>query len=92
MFTGIIQAVGTVRAIEQRAGDVRLGINTGKLDLSDVTLGDSIAVSGACLTAVTITGRRFEVDVSPETLARTTFGRVKPGASAARRRLMNSNA
>ena len=58
MFTGIIQAVGTVRAIEQRAGDVRLGINTGKLNLSDVSLGDSIAVNGVCLTAVSYTHLR----------------------------------
>ena len=50
MFTGIIQTVGRVRSLEPRGGDVRLVIDTGDLDLADVQLGDSIAVSGCCLT------------------------------------------
>ena len=48
MFTGIIAAVGTITALQPRSGDVRLRITAGKLDLSDVQLGDSIAVSGVC--------------------------------------------
>ena len=80
MFTGIIQAVGTVRAIERRAGDVRLGINTGKLDLGDVSLGDSIAVNGVCLTAVELPGAGFAADVSRETLSLTSLGQLKPGS------------
>lgn len=80
MFTGIIQAVGTVSAIEQTTGDVRLGINTGKLDLSDVALGDSIAVNGVCLTAVELTGRGFVADVSRETLSLTSLGQLQPGS------------
>ncbi|MCB1774020.1 MAG: riboflavin synthase, partial [Gammaproteobacteria bacterium] len=49
MFTGIIQAIGEVRALQPSGGDVRLRIATGKLDLGDVALGDSIAVNGVCL-------------------------------------------
>jgi len=80
MFTGIIQAVGTVSAIEQGTGDVRLGINTGKLDLSDVSLGDSIAVNGVCLTAVELPGDGFVADVSRETLSLTSLGGLKSGS------------
>ena len=68
MFTGIIQAVGSIAAIESRSGDMRLRIATGKLDLSDVQLGDSIAVNGVCLTAVALPGDGFVADVSRETL------------------------
>ena len=62
MFTGIIAAVGEVAELQQRGGDVRLRILTGKLDLSDVALGDSIAVNGVCLTAVTLPGDGFAAD------------------------------
>ncbi len=80
MFTGIIQAIGTVSSIEQGSGDVRLGINTGKLDLSDVALGDSIAVNGVCLTAVVLPGDGFVADVSRETLSLTSLGQLKAGS------------
>jgi riboflavin synthase len=56
-------------------------VRTGKLDLADVTAGDSIAVSGVCLTAVALPGDGFWADVSGETLARTTLGEVKTGAA-----------
>jgi len=79
MFTGIIQAVGNIAAIESKGGDSRVRIDTGKLDLSDTALGDSIAVSGVCLTAVRLEGAAFWADVSGETLARTTFGRWTVG-------------
>lgn len=79
MFTGIIEAVGTVRAIEPRGGDVRLSIATGKLDLSDVKLGDSIATNGVCLTAVVLPGDGFAADVSTETLTRSTLKALKVG-------------
>ena len=59
MFTGIIEAVGTIRAMEPRGGDVRLQIATGKLDLADVKPGDSIATNGVCLTAVALPGDGF---------------------------------
>ena len=52
MFTGIIEAVGSIRSLSPKGGDVRVRVATGKLDLSDVKLGDSIAVNGVCLTAV----------------------------------------
>lgn len=71
MFTGIILAVGKISAIEQKAGDCRLTIATGKLSLHDVVLGDSIAVNGVCLTAVELGGHYFCSDVSNETLSRT---------------------
>lgn len=76
MFTGIIQAVGTVASMENRGGDLRLGINTGKLPLDDVQLGDSIAVSGVCLTAVALSSTGFVADVSGETLGLTMLGRL----------------
>lgn len=78
MFTGIIQGLGRIAASDPRGGGVRLAVATD-LDLSDVTLGDSIACSGPCLTVVTLEPGRFEVDVSPETLARTTLGAKRVG-------------
>ena len=80
MFTGIIQAIGTVARLEPRGGDLRLGIRTGKLDLSAVQLGDSIAVNGVCLTAVELPGDGFAADVSRETLSLTSLGSLKPGS------------
>jgi riboflavin synthase len=80
MFTGIIQAVGEIAALELKGGDARLRVRTGKLDLGDVQLGDSIAVSGVCLTAVELPGDGFWADVSGETLAHTIIGGLKSGA------------
>ena len=79
MFTGIIQSVGRVRAIEPRGGDVRLYVATGDLDLSDVELGDSIAVSGCCLTVVALQAGEFAADVSNESLSLTTLGKLGNG-------------
>lgn len=79
MFTGIIEAIGQVAGLQQRGGDVRLRIRTGKLDLSDVALGDSIAVNGVCLTAVELPGDGFVADVSRETLSLTSLGQLQPG-------------
>ena len=79
MFTGIIQTVGRIARLEPRGGDVRLAIDTAGLDLTDVQLGDSIAVSGVCLTAVTLEARGFSADVSNETLSLTTLGKLKAG-------------
>lgn len=80
MFTGIILAIGTLARIEPQGGDCRLTIDTGKLPLADVELGDSIAVSGVCLTAVELGPRHFCADVSKETLSRTTLGDATTGA------------
>jgi riboflavin synthase len=79
MFTGIITAVGTIAALQPRGGDMRLRIATGKLDLSDVQLGDSIAVSGVCLTAIELPGDGFWADASRETLELTILGEIAPG-------------
>jgi riboflavin synthase len=74
VFTGIVEAVGKVVAKEVLAGDMRVRIATGKLDLRDVNRGESIAVSGVCLTAVELTDDGFWADVSRETLERTVLG------------------
>ena len=79
MFTGIIQAVGKIAAIEQKGDDARLRIDTVSLDMSDVNTGDSIAVSGVCLTAVEHSASGFTSDVSGETLSRTTLGQLRTG-------------
>lgn len=68
MFTGIIQAVGKISKAEPRKQDVHMTIDAGGMDLSDVVLGDSIAVNGVCLTVVELTEKTFMVDVSKETL------------------------
>ncbi len=79
MFTGIIQTVGRVARLEPRGGDVRLAVDTAGLDLADVQPGDSIAVSGVCLTAVVLEPHGFAADVSNETLSLTTLGQLKAG-------------
>lgn len=79
MFTGIVQAVGRVAAIERRGGDVRLVIDSAGLGLGDVAPGDSIAVAGVCLTAIELDGPCFAADVSVETLDHTTLGALRAG-------------
>lgn len=73
MFTGIVQAVGSIARIQARGGDLRLHVDCANLDLADVAIGDSICVDGVCLTAVERDGSRFAADVSAETLACTTL-------------------
>lgn len=80
MFTGIVEATGRIVRSELRGGDVRLVVDAGTLGLDDVAVGDSIAVSGVCLTAVAIEGNAFVVDVSNETLSRTSLGALGDGA------------
>jgi riboflavin synthase len=81
MFTGIIQAVGSIASLERRGGDMRLGINAGKLPMADVAPGDSIAVSGVCLTVIEKTAGGFHADVSGETLQRTMIGTLAVNAA-----------
>jgi riboflavin synthase len=81
MFTGIIEAVGSIVTIEAGTLDRRLQIATGTLDLSEITLGDSVSVNGACLTIVGFADKGFWVDVSRETLRCTTLGDLMPGAA-----------
>jgi riboflavin synthase len=69
MFTGIVAAVGRIAEVSRTAGGVRLRVDAGSLSLDDVALGDSIAVSGVCLTVVSLHDRAFDVDVSQETLS-----------------------
>ncbi len=81
MFTGLIQAVGCIASREQRGGDMRLRIEAGVLPMHDVQLGESIAISGVCLTVVEFDAHSFSVDVSNETLACTTLGTLAVGAT-----------
>lgn len=90
MFTGIVAAVGRIETVAPLAGvgqgdtgdagdaGVRLHIDAGGLDLSDVAIGDSIAIQGACMTAIALDGRGFDVEVSRESLRRTV-GLDQPG-------------
>jgi riboflavin synthase len=79
VFTGIIQSVGRIAAIEGGGQDIRLRIETGKLPLDSVALGDSIATSGVCLTVTELPGDGYWADVSPETLSLTTLGQKSVG-------------
>lgn len=80
MFTGLIEGVGALASSEPRGGDVRLRIQAGTLPFNEVRLGESIAVNGVCLTVIAFDDAGFEADVSTETLALTTLGRLGPGA------------
>lgn len=78
MFTGIIEGLGTVKSLTRAAGGIRMGIEAD-FPMDKIKVGDSIAISGACLTVVDFHDNIFEVDVAPETLARTTLDQVKMG-------------
>lgn len=78
MFTGIVRALGKVTQATLRCGAVRLGISSS-LDGADLQPGASVAVNGVCLTVAVRSGRRFTADVIPETVARTTLGKLRPG-------------
>ncbi|MCU7871064.1 MAG: riboflavin synthase, partial [Candidatus Thiodiazotropha sp. (ex Lucinoma borealis)] len=80
MFTGIIQAIGHVASLASKGGDLRLTIQSGQLDLSDVVLGDSIATNGICLTVIDLPGDGFSADVSRETTSLTTLHKLQPGS------------
>ena len=74
MFTGIIEGVGRLSAIESRGGDARLIVDVGSLPFDAVELGESIAVNGVCLTVVEFDAKTFAADASNETLSLTTLG------------------
>ena len=80
MFTGIVAAVGRIESVESLGSDagLRLTVEAGGLDLRDVAVGDSIAIQGACMTAIAIEGSRFKVEVSRESLDKT-IGLGAPG-------------
>ncbi|SFI42062.1 riboflavin synthase [Nitrosomonas sp. Nm34] len=78
MFTGIIEAIGEIKQLTQKSNAISLQIEPGKLEMSDVKVGDSIAVNGVCLTVTSLTNHLFTVDVSEETLY-CTFGLNRVG-------------
>jgi riboflavin synthase len=79
MFSGIVQTVGRIAAFERRGAAARVEIDAAELGLDDVSVGDSIAVAGVCLTVVALDGARFSADLSAETLTRTTLGAHRAG-------------
>ncbi len=80
MFTGIIEAIGRIKKIEPVAGDMRLHVEVGSLDMTDVQLGDSIAVNGVCLTAIEFDKKYFAADVSNETINLTSLKGLDVGS------------
>ncbi|MGI9270664.1 MAG: riboflavin synthase [Woeseiaceae bacterium] len=81
MFTGIIQATGTIASIDKIDGDVRLRVRSNGLPFSSYAVGESIAVNGACLTATALRDDGFDTDVSTETLAVTSLGNLVVGST-----------
>jgi len=79
MFTGLIQALGTVVSVEDRAGTRRITVSAPTL-AQNLKTGDSIAVSGTCLTALDIEAETFHADLAAETVARTSLTRLQPGS------------
>ncbi|MFO7593725.1 MAG: riboflavin synthase [Pseudomonadota bacterium] len=80
MFTGIIETVGAIAAMQTQGEDLRVSVHGAGLDMSDVALGDSIAVNGVCLTAVWLDEQGFSADVSAETLNNTSFSQLTVGS------------
>ncbi|MYM64311.1 riboflavin synthase [Pseudomaricurvus sp. HS19] len=80
MFTGIVEALGEIVALQPSGGDLRVRVKSHGLDLGDVALGDSIATNGVCLTVVELPGDGYWADVSRETLEYTTVGEWKLGS------------
>src|ERR1700761_3788446 len=80
MFTGLIETTGTILAVEQREGSRRIAIAAPLGDGVALRTGDSIAVSGVCLTALDIEPGRFHADLAAETIARTSLSQLAPGA------------
>lgn len=91
MFTGIIEAVGTIAAIKHHAKDLTISVDSGGLDLSDVKLGDSIAHNGVCLTVTRLNAQGFDADLSHETLKRSAFAQIKTGFAVNLEKAMRMN-
>src|SRR5215472_3944182 len=82
MFTGIVERTAEVRELRREGSGARLLVDAGAaLDGEVVGVGESIAVNGVCLTVVAFERGTFSADLSPETLARTTLGRLAPGTA-----------
>ena len=80
MFTGIIESVGSVSEISPKGEDFCMALHVADLDMSDVKLGDSIAVNGVCLTVIDLKEKQFSADVSAETIRHTSLSQLKQGA------------
>jgi riboflavin synthase len=81
MFTGIILAKGRVSSFAERDGDLELGVDAARLDVSSIAIGDSVCVQGVCLTVTRKQDACFFADVSRETLAKTTLGKLEVGSN-----------
>jgi riboflavin synthase len=81
MFTGIILAKGRITSALERDGDLELGVDAAGLDVARIAIGDSICVQGVCLTVTRKQDACFFADVSRETMAKTTLGRLKVGSN-----------
>lgn len=90
MFTGIIEELGTVKAVKKGAKSAVLSIEAGKI-FDDIHLGDSIAVNGVCLTVTEYSGNIFKADVMNETLMRSSLGSLKTGSKVNLERAMAAN-
>src|ERR1700761_3387813 len=90
MFTGIIEELGTVLDLQPRETGARLSVGCSAV-LADATLGASIAVNGACLTAVELSAEQFSADLAPETLRRTNLGALRPGGRVNLERPLRAN-
>lgn len=91
MFTGIIEDVGLIEGLVPSGEDIRLSIKTDKLDMSDVSLGDSIANNGVCLTVVAMSKNSFSADVSHETIKRTGFANYQAGSKVNLEKALQAN-
>ena len=80
MFTGIILTTGRVASITEKGGDLELGVEAAALDFTRIALGDSVCVQGCCLTVTRKESPQFFADVSRETMAKTTLGRLQVGS------------
>ena len=90
MFTGIVEEIGTVVSISQGAKAAKMTLQ-GNLIFEDMHIGDSIAVNGVCLTVTEKTSNTFIVDVMPETLRRSSLGKLSKGSKVNMERAMAAN-
>lgn len=90
MFTGIVEEIGVVKALEKSLAGARLSLLAQAI-MGDLEIGASVSVNGACLTVVARGEREFSVDISPETLSVTTLGRLTVGMPVNLERAMRIN-
>ncbi len=81
MFTGIVEDIGTVEAVTRRSKESVITVRVSKIDPRELAAGESISVSGVCLTVTSLEGDTFTVDASRETLSRTTLGKLRAGGA-----------